>query len=183
MEYGTLVNNGKSEQGVFKGSINYLTDLWNYKRWKMRQFISYQFTSGINRQVNEKINLSGENGILGFNSDSLWGTNRAVLNLSTVIYLPYKLIGFQFAPIFFANFGTLGDTPLSTLQSHIYQSYGLGLLIRNEYLVFNTIQFTFSYYPTIPGRKGSTERINPLTVSVLRFLDYAEGKPDYVHFL
>lgn len=182
LEYGTLVNNGRSEQGVFNAAVNYLTDIWNYRSWKMRQFISYRLTCGFRRQPDEKINLSGDFGLLGFNSGNIWGTNRAVLNLSTVIYLPYKVIGFQFAPIIFADFGALGDTPISTIQSHIYQSYGLGLLIRNEYLVFNTVQISFSYLPSVPGKTGSTGKLNPLTISVIRFLDYSEAKPEYIRF-
>lgn len=183
LEYGTFLNKGKQEQGVFQVELNYLTDLLKYKKWSVREFISYRFTSGINRQPDEFIDIAGDASLSGFDEKVLLGTNRAILKFMTVIYLPYKFIGFQFAPTIFAKFGTIGDTPSSTFHNHVYQSYGLGVLMRNEYLAFNTIQFSFNYFPRIPNKKGSYQKLIPVSLSVLRFIDYAEAKPEIIKFL
>ena len=182
-EYGSFLNHGIQEQGAFQVEINYLTDLLNLRKWKVREFISYRLTSGINRQPDEFLDISTNNSLTGFDSKTLIGTNRAILKFMTVIYLPYKFIGFQFAPTIFAKFGTIGNSPSSTITGHIYQSYGLGVLLRNEYLAFNTIEVSFNYFPYIPNKEGSRQKFVPVSLSAIKFIDYYESKPYIIPFI
>jgi len=59
---------------------------------------------------------------------------------------------------------------------------GLGVLIKNERFVFNTFQFSFAFYPLIPGRGRDLLKINPFSTTDLGLRDYEIGKPATVTF-
>jgi hypothetical protein len=73
--------------------------------WSLRQFIRYRITHGFNWLPHVKVNINEEHGLFGFNSPVLLGNTKMVLNGESVIYLPYTVLGFQFAPILSVGFG------------------------------------------------------------------------------
>jgi hypothetical protein len=96
--------------------------------------------------------------------------------------MPYQIIGFQFAGILFAGFAKIGNTPGALSGSPVYQAYGIGLLIRNEYLVINTIQISLSYYPIVPGKSPDQFQFNPGSISDVKFTDFSLSKPDFLGY-
>ena len=52
--------------------------------------------------------------------------------------------------------GLLGNDNSPFYNSHMYQGYGIGLLVKNELLVISTFQFSFGFYPNVPGRSSQT---------------------------
>lgn len=183
VEYGTYFNNEIPERGVFNSSLAYFSDLINMNRWNIRKFISIRYTKGLNRASYESINLNGDQHIYGFSTDLLQGNTRLTANLESIVYTPLNVFGFKLATIFFAGFGLLGNEPAMPLfDSHVYQAYGLGFLIRNEQLVFNTIQFSFGIYPDVPGEDELMYRFNALRSYNLRFRDFDVGRPELIGY-
>ena len=62
-----------------------------------------------------------------------------ILNTETVLFTPYQPLGFRIALFGFADFGLLGYSP-NIFKNEFYTSFGIGIRLRNERLVFNTIQ-------------------------------------------
>lgn len=182
IQVGSFLNSSKAEDGTIRLELSYFTDLLNLSNWSLRQFVRYRFIYGFNWVPYVNINLNEENGIFGFNSPVLIGTSKMVLNLETVLYLPYSILGFQFAPVLSGGFGIIGSDDDPMLKSKVYQFYGLGLLIRNELLIANNFQLSVGFYPEIPGVGVSRIKFNPISNYNYNFKDYYLTQPAVVPF-
>jgi hypothetical protein len=176
-EYSTYLRALKAEQGILSISIIYFTHLLEIGKWRFREFAKPQLTFGINRNSAEGLNINDGNGIDGFNSSDLIGTNRLLLKLQTQSYAPWNVIGFRFGPYLIYSVGMLSDAKTGFKRSKIYSQIGIGMLIKNDNLVFNTFQFSVSYYPSIPGYKQDVFKVNSFKSSDFGYRDFEIGKP------
>ena len=175
--YGTYLKNGRPEQSVVNSTLGYFSDLLMISDWRLRQFVKVQCVYGLNRKNGEEININNENGIKGFKSETLTGTNKLVISLQSQLYLPYSLIGFRFAPFIFLNFGMLGNDNTAFFRNKFYQAYGIGLLVKNELLTINTFQISLGFYPYIPGLDNAMFLYNPIKTYYFTFRDFDIQKP------
>lgn len=152
--YGSFQNKNSTHKGVASVELFGFSNLMQFGNWYFRQFARFKYVEGINREGQENITLNPSE-MHGFSSPELLGKSKAVLNLQTIIYLPYNFIGFKFAPIVMLGLGQVGNRITDVFLSRIYQSYTLGVLVRNENLLFNTFEVSLSVYPYIPGKQGN----------------------------
>jgi len=176
-EYGTFFRAFRAEQGVLTAGVNYFTDLFEIGNWKFRQLVKPQFTLGINRFPYENLTINNENGIRGFNTSALTGTKKIVFTLQTQSYAPWDVFGFRLGPYIIYSLGILGNDATGFKNSRLYSQFGLGVLIKNEYLVFNTFQISLSFYPFIPGEGYNIFNTNSNTTTDFGFRDFIIGKP------
>jgi len=181
-EYGTFLRASRFEEGVFTVGLNYFTGLIEMGKWKFRQFVKPQFTIGFNRFASDSLTLNDGYGLDGFQSTSLQGMSRLLLNLQTQAYAPWNFIGFRFGPFISYSLGMLGDEANGFKKSKIYSKIGVGVLIKNENLVFNTFQISLSFYPIIPGSGNNIFKINSFSTADFGFRDFEIGKPGPVVF-
>ncbi len=177
LEYGTFLTARQPERGVVNFDFSFISDRLMINKYGIRQFIYYHVTQGIDRAHFEHININGNKGLYGFESKNLIGKSKMYLNLQSVIYTPWNLIGFQFAPVLFAGFGVINNTSAFNLKGPIYQVFGIGLLIRNENLIINSFRFSFAFYSNQSNTPGIDYRINPFGAYDLRFNDFFLSKP------
>jgi hypothetical protein len=194
-EYGTFFNASKTEQSAFSFHANYFTNLVELgKKWKMRQFIKPQIIIGNNRlksngdylALNENVpfqgtygaGFRGDNGagISGFDS-AIFGTKKFVLSFQTQLYSPWNIIGFRLNPYFNYTAAMLGDENNGFTKSRLFSSVGIGVLIYNDYLVFNSFQFSISFYPNIPGQGNNIFKTNSFGTTNFGLQDFDFGKP------
>ncbi len=198
-EYGTFFRQSITEQSAFSFQANYFTNLVEIGNWKMRQFIKPQIIIGINRlesigdklTINESSIFQGNNGagirgannagIGGFNS-ALHGTEKIGLAIQTQFYSPRNIIGFRLNPFLNFSAAMIGDNNTAVTNSRLYSSIGIGVLINNDYLVFNSFQISFSFYPTIPGQGNNLFKTNTFETTDFGFQDFGLGKPRPVIF-
>ncbi len=199
-EIGTFVDHNQLEQTTISLEANYFTKLITLgSKWKMRQFAKPQILIGTNRLASpgDHITIDQNNkfkgvydnyfdlkngaGIQGFNSD-LMGTKKYVLSLQTQFYSPWEVLGFRLNPYFNINTALLGDEGSSILKSKLYSSVGLGVIIRNDYLVFSSFQLSFSFYPQIPGRGDNIFKTNAFETTDFGFPSFELGKPTPVWY-
>jgi hypothetical protein len=181
-EYGTFFNSSHAEQGVFSAGINYFTGLFEIGKWKFRQFAKTQVTLGLNRFPYDTITLNDGYGINGFNSSLLSGNSRLLITLQTQSYAPWNVFGFHFGPFLSYSLGMLGDEGRGFRNSKVYSQLGLGVLIKNQNLVFSTFQFSISFYPLIPGIGQDIFKMNSFRTTDMGFRDFELGKPSPVMF-
>jgi hypothetical protein len=181
-EYGTFIHASRIEEGVFTAGLNYFTGLIEIGKWKFRQFVKPQVTIGFNRFASDSLTLNDGYGLDGFQSTSLQGMSRLLLNLQTQAYAPWNFIGFRFGPFISYSLGMLGDEANGFKKSKIYSKIGVGVLIKNENLVFNTFQISLSFYPIIPGSGNNIFKINSFSTADFGFRDFEIGKPGPVDF-
>ena len=120
--------------------LRWFSNLFMLRRSRIRQFLSLNYTQGWNRLAgsDESIRFTSENGLQALKEYAI-GTNRMILNTETVLFSPYHPLGFRIAFFGFADFGLIGYSP-NIFKNEFYTSLGIGVRLRNERLVFNTIQ-------------------------------------------
>jgi hypothetical protein len=185
IEYGSFLNSGKNEESTFRVDINYFTNILNFGRWRMRQFIKPSVVIGTNRNssVRDRMFLEGQNGIPGFNSDQrLFGTKRLLTSFQTQTYAPGSWYGFRFSPFVNFTFGSLGNEETNTFSAKIYSQFSLGVLVNNDYLVFNSFQLSFTFYPTTPLDGTNFLRTNALQNDDFKINNYFLGEPKIVPY-
>src|SRR5690606_3761834 len=199
-EYGTFFNKGKREQTTYSFQANFFTNLIRLgENWKMRQFVKPQFLIGTNRinSIGDRLTLDENNrfqgiygnqdqrdnsaGIPGFNN-MLMGTKKYVLSLQTQFYSPWEVLGFRLNP--YINFTTrlLGNEGTSMTESRLYSAFGVGFIVRNDYLVFSSFQFSLAYYPSIPGQGNHLFDTNSFETEDFGFQNFQLGKPTPVWY-
>lgn len=176
-EYGTFIRASRLEEGVFTAGLNYFTGLMEIGKWKLRQFVKPQLTIGFNRFDSDSLTLNDGYGLDGFHSTALQGSSRMLLTLQTQAYAPWNFIGFRFGPFLSYSLGLLGDEVNGFKKSKVYSRIGIGVLIKNENLVFNTFQITLSFYPVIPGSGSNIFKMNSFGTTDFGFRDFEIGKP------
>jgi hypothetical protein len=71
----------------------------------------------------------------------------------------------------------LSDAKTGFRDSKVYSQIGLGVLIKNENMVFNTFQISVSFYPLIPGKGQNIFKMNSFRTTDFGFRDFEIGKP------
>lgn len=120
--------------------LRWFSNLYVFRRNRIRQFLSLNYTQGWNRDrgSDESLRFTRENGLQALD-EYVTGINRLVLNTETVMFTPIQPLGFRFAFFGFADFGVIGFSP-NPFKNSFYTSFGLGMRIKNERLIFSTIQ-------------------------------------------
>lgn len=184
IDYGTYFKEKTSEQSALNLNLVYFTNLIETNRWKFRQFIKPQVVLGYNRIASnrDKLNLGGASGIQGFDNSSLFGTKKIVVNFQTQGYSPWNNFGFRFNPYFNCSLGMLSSSSNNFSKSKLYSQIGIGFIMSNDYLVFNSIQFSFSYYPSIPNDGSNVFKTNSFKTYDFLLPNYEITKPLLVSY-
>ena len=177
-EYGTYLNHGVGEQGALSFQSNYFTNLYEAGSWKFRQFIKTQMIIGNSRQnsVGDQLTLNGDRGMQGFHT-AIFGTKKLLMTLQTQSYSPWNAWGFRLNPYLSYTAGLLGNSGSGFSDSKLYSQISLGVLISNDYLVFSTFQFSFSFYPDIPNTGNNIFKTNAFNTEDFGFQDFELAKP------
>lgn len=143
---GELSAGGFLEQGsgfrrsALKAELRWFSNLYAFRRTNVRQFFTLHYTQGWNRLegADEVIHFTKRRGLNAF-KEKVWGTSRLFFNGETVFFTPYEPLGFRLALFTFLDGGLIGmsDNPF---RNDPFCSFGVGVRVRNERLVFRTVQ-------------------------------------------
>ncbi|MBQ0117924.1 MAG: hypothetical protein KBS98_08450, partial [Flavobacterium sp.] len=178
-EIGTFFNHGATEQNLIRLNAFFMSNIFNVKSWRFRQFVVPSFTIGGNRYPvwHDLTSLADkDNGIVGF-TDELRGSKRFLLTLQTQSYMPKSYAGFRLSPFLNANIGSLGNTTKELFNSSYYGSIGIGVQISNDYLIFDNFQISFTFFPKIPFDGSNILKTNSLNNDDINLPTYQIGKP------
>lgn len=184
LEAGSYFYKDMTRETAFRMDALYFTNIRTLGDWRFRHFINPSFVIGDNRipYVKDQLTLSGPTGIPGFESQVLRGTSKLLLTVQTQSYAPWNIVGFRINP--FANFtmGVIGDKNNDLWESNIYCKFGLGVLIFNDYLVFNSFQLSLAFYPNIPGEGYNVFKSNTIKNNDIVLPDFQVGRPATVSY-
>lgn len=179
-EYGTFIGVKGWQQQVITGKINYYTNLFRIGYWKIRQFFRPTVIIGINQLSTDNLTLNEV--MKGFEDLRYPATRIMALTLQTQSYSPLELYGFRVGPYIFSSLGILGNTSSNNLNTRLYTVLGLGVLIKNNYLMINTFQISMTFYPNLPGRGTNILNLNAYKTSDYGFDDFEISKPKVVDY-
>jgi hypothetical protein len=147
---GTFFNGDRAEDGVFYLRGQLYTKLYSFRKSKVR----YQFGGGYARAFNNKVRelLTINNELRGFGADSLFGFQRFTLRGESTVFTPFQFAGFRFAPFLSLEGAYLKEKIPTGSEGNLYWASSGGVRVRNENLIFGTVEFRAFYYPkTVPG--------------------------------
>lgn len=184
VELGSFFDTGKSEETTLRVEANYFTNLMSIGSWRVRQFIKPVLIIGYNRAniIKDRVTINPQNGISGFDNPLINGTKKLFTAFQTQTYVPGNWHGFHFSPFFNMNVGVLGDESNKLFSDKVYSIFSLGVLINNDYLVFNSFQVSFSYYPSIPYQGTNLIKTNTFKNDDLALPDFQIGEPTIVPY-
>lgn len=177
----TYLNKNYTEQGILALGLSYFSNLLYLGNSKIRNFVYVNYTRGFGRYSNEYLKFISDNGFTGFKNDSINGTQRLSVDLESVLFSPINLYGFRCAFFGFTDFAFLSGTNERLGLGYSLSSIGLGIRIRNDNLVFNTLQIRIGYFPNPP----SYSAIDHVTVSgeqLLRPANFEPGPPAIIPY-
>lgn len=184
IQWGTFFNGNQLEESVFRFEGMYFSKVFQLGNWKFRQFFNPEIVIGYNRIDYEKdrISLNGRYGIEGFDSYHLRGTKKLLLSFQTQSYAPKQWLGFRFNPFLNMSIGMIGDEKNTIFDKQIYARFGFGVQINNDYLIFNRLQLSLSFFPYIPGNGYNIIHTNNLRNNQFQLQQFNVGQPEIVPY-
>ncbi len=152
-DVGSYFRKGIPEQGHLKLTSEYISSLISVGRSKLRNFFELQYVNGLSRFPQEYLSIDEDvNGLHRFDYNrSISGSEKIVLKTEQVFFTRLEPLGFKFAVFSFFDMAFLREDSNKSLFDHNpYYSFGGGLRIRNDNLVFNTLQIRLAIMPRIP---------------------------------
>ena len=129
-------------------NVDYFSRLLHFGKWKQRNFVSSGIAHQSNRILNEPLFLQSDFGLREWRNDTLLaGDTRVTLKAETVFFAPWNLANFRFAPFAFGNLCVFTPTGKKFTHSNWYNSIGGGVKMRNESLIFETMEFRTYFFP------------------------------------
>lgn len=138
------------EQGLVTYRLNYFSPLFGIKNYLFRYFVNLNFKGGFNRLDNEVFIMKKSENIRGLYNDTLIARQELSIQNELVLYSPHKIVGFRFVYFVSLDVGVFDYYHPELFKNPIYTGIGAGVRIRNNHLVFNTLQLHFFYYPKLP---------------------------------
>ncbi len=147
----TFLNGIRTEQGIFSFDLKYFSNLMIAGKNRIRNFVNVNYTRGFDRNTDEFLSFYRTNGFSGIKNDTVSGERRLTVSLESVMFSPLNIYNFRFAFFGFADFSVLSKgNELTGFPGSTLSSIGLGIRIRNDNLIFKTLQFRLAFYPNIP---------------------------------
>jgi hypothetical protein len=144
---GTFYYRGVLEDASTLLSLSLFTKLMRIREGFTREYLKFSFTQLHHRTTTEPLYLNNAFGLRDFTSDSTYGDNRLSAYAESVLYTPYKVFGFRIAPFLYAQSSVISKFGNTLKKADVYTGLGGGIRIRNENLIFGTIQFRAIYFP------------------------------------
>lgn len=141
---------GKWEDVDLLMNIDHFTRLRQINsKWYKRFFLSGSFAKQFVPVLEQALLLRSPYGLPYFEYGYISADLRATAKSELVFYHSKKFWGFGFAPFAFADGILLKPTKQPFSKSDLYSAIGAGFRIRNENLIFGTIEARFSFFPRI----------------------------------
>ncbi len=177
---------GKWEDFELLASADHFTKLHTINsRWFRRLFFNASFAKQFSNRLNAPLQLISNYGLPSFAvpKDSAYeapkGDMRITSKTEIVFYHTKKHLGFGFAPFGFVDATLIKSKGESFSKSDLYTGFGGGFRLRNENLLFGTIEARLSYFPrTLPGMNSFKVKFN--TNLRYKYNNSLVRRPDFV---
>jgi len=147
---GGFLYKGKIQDGALLLGATAYSRLMFWNTTKIRQYLNLSYSCLNSITTYAPLRLNNYFGVNGFLTDSAQGNKRLSLQAETYFYVKFNVWGFHFAPFPFVDLSLLKPIGKDFDQSNLYSSFGGGVRMRNENLVFETIELRAYYFPVTP---------------------------------
>ncbi|MEM9671096.1 MAG: hypothetical protein AAF992_00780 [Bacteroidota bacterium] len=179
-EIGGFWNGRLFKSAIAKFRLGYFSPLIKMGRTRLRNFANIEYAITWDLAVPESLYLG--NFIQGIDSRQAFGNNFMSVHLESVWFTPWYFYGFKFAPLALADFGFVKEgRGRNEGENYLHEVAGLGggFRIRNESLVFRTLEVKATYFPiTLPGSEPWSLEVS-FSLPIL-FSEFSPFKPQIV---
>ncbi|MFP4469076.1 MAG: hypothetical protein ACLFPE_00225 [Bacteroidales bacterium] len=178
VEAGSFVRNRKFNQGLVNLEFSYFSKLFSTPgQYRSRLSFSTYYAIGFNRYGGERLYILDDYALKGLDTDFLYGNQRLNFIAKLTTFTPWYFYGFRFAVELFADLGFIGSNTESIFNNTLYSGLGIGFKIRNESLVFRTIELSLIWHPILPEGQGDRFHLGARSVPTSRFADFQATNP------
>ena len=149
LRIASYYNEQQFEDALTSINLTRFSKLYVRGKNKIRHQVDLGFAQLLNQREKRALDINNENGITNFKADSLVGNKRFNSRYEIIVFTPWKFIGFHIATTAQAELSYLVKDILRFYQGDVFSSLSVGLRIRNENLIFNTIEARIFYYPRV----------------------------------
>lgn len=143
-----FLRNKQIEDINLLANVDYFSRLLRMGKWSQRTFVTGGVAHQIDRVLNEPLFLQSYFGVREWRSDTLIaGDTRIDLKVEPVFFVPWSPANFRFAPFVFANLCLFTPAGEKFSNSTWYNTLGGGVRMRNESLIFETVELRAFYFP------------------------------------
>ncbi|HZK07112.1 MAG TPA: hypothetical protein VFC92_02830 [Bacteroidales bacterium] len=147
-EAGAFIDDHQLRQGLFNFSTHYFSNRFKFsEKYNTRLQFRMYYSAGINRYRNEKMYVQNLNQMGGLKLYKFDGNQQLNITTGMVTYTPWIIYGFQFALELFYEASLAGPANRPIYNNKLYSGIGVGVLIKNENLVFQTLEIKLSWFP------------------------------------
>lgn len=122
--------------------LHYLTSGYKY-----RNILNVSFAQTLKNKFNDALLINSIYGIPELSSERINGGTRISANWESILYNARSFFGFKQSPFVFANLTYIRSVDAPITKGEIYSAIGGGSRIRNESLIFGTIELKGFYFP------------------------------------
>ena len=176
---GFLANNHLEDMNVL-ANVSYFNRVREIGKWKQRTFLSLGIARQFNTSLNEPLFLESDFGLPEISNGSTGGYFRATFKSEVVFYSPGSIFLFRWAPFVFYNTSLFTPQPDEFSSSRLYTSVGAGVRIRNESLIFGTIELRGYFFPR-QDSNGQSFKIDFNSNIKFKYNSQFIQRPDFVH--
>jgi hypothetical protein len=153
----------KPFEGMLKLKLDMFSPLWSVGNQSYRHFLNINYAKrldGIPGFRNRNLPFEKLASMKFRNMTNYLTTEALVFKTEGNVFSSLDVLGFRFLFYSFADFGWMaeGDRPLLN-KNNICWGAGLGIRIRNDLLVFRTLELRVGYYPRI-NQHGFNDYVN-----------------------
>jgi hypothetical protein len=156
---GSFFKDDRTEDTFISVSGSLYSKLLMGKRLKARQQVEAGYAQAFNNSFRPLLTLNDR--LNGFRPDSLFGYKRLFLKTESTLFTNWKVLGFNFAGFAGIETAWLQQDRSANLSQHSILGMNGGFRIRNENIIFGTIELRVFYFPTtLPGVETWSYRLS-----------------------
>lgn len=170
------------KQSVVSAQGLYFSNLGMIQKWGFRYFLWSTYRYGFNRMTGDGETLMLNSNIRprGISDDITTGRKRFTISTEGVAFAPFYVMNFRFAFFGYSDWSWLGDHT-NMFDNDYCSTVGFGVRIKNERLIFQTIQIRLGFaITTTPNTKVNWLDISDETR--MRINRIIPGRADFVEF-
>jgi len=175
---GYYRNHNAEDIGLLAGLTLY-TPLFQLGNWPIREKIKLSYSGLYHKKSEEALRINNAFGLQEFSTDSVQGMQRFSLQTETIFYTPKTFLGFRIAPFISMGVSLLNQQNYKIASADGYTGIGGGIRIRNNNLVFGTMELLAMHFPRPMYNVGSF-KITFKTDIRFRYKTYFIQSPDII---
>jgi len=176
---GAFHNKGKSEDGFVTATASYFSKLFPLKKSKFRGLLELNYAQALANRFSPLLTVNNQ--LNDFTADSLFLYRRLVVSNENTFFTNWALGGFRMAWFASAEGALVQQSRTGNLLQDVYWGMNGGIRMRNENVIFGTIELRAFVYPkTVPGVDNFSVRIS--TNVRLKYTGQFVRPPEFIRY-